>query len=69
VSFSTNAWLSYGRSEVTGQQFVWNIRTQSLEPQKKAGAAGNDRIRFVIQPDKPPQVSTPEKEKEKEKKP
>ena len=69
VSFNTNAWLSYGRNEVTGQKFVWNIRTQSLEPQKKSGAAGNDRIRFVIQPDKPTQVSTPEKEKEKEKKP
>jgi lipopolysaccharide transport protein LptA len=65
VSFNTNAWLSYGRSEVTGQQFVWNIRTQSLEPQKKAGAAGDGRIRFVIQPDKQPQVPTPDKDKEK----
>jgi lipopolysaccharide transport protein LptA len=68
VSFNNDAFLSYGRTEVSGQQFVYNVRKQALEPQTKSGAASDGRIRFVIQPDKSPQVS-PEKEKEKEKKP
>ena len=39
VSFNTDAFLSYGRNEATGQQFVYNIRKQSLEPgQAKPGA-------------------------------
>jgi len=69
VSFNTNAFLSYGRNEATGQRFAYNIRTQSLEPgQVKPGAnTGDGRVRFVIQPDKP--VTLPDKEKEKEKKP
>jgi lipopolysaccharide transport protein LptA len=66
VSFKTNAKLTYGRNEITGQQLVWNIRTQSLEPQKRPDASsGNGRIRFVIQPDKPPEVPKPEEESEK----
>ncbi|HEY6123900.1 MAG TPA: lipopolysaccharide transport periplasmic protein LptA [Steroidobacteraceae bacterium] len=66
VSFNTNAWLSYGRNEITGQQLVYNIRTQSVQTQPKPGAArGDGRIRLVIQPDKPPQLPVPEKEKEK----
>ncbi|HEU5137077.1 MAG TPA: lipopolysaccharide transport periplasmic protein LptA [Steroidobacteraceae bacterium] len=69
VSFNTNARLAYGRSEATGQHFVYNIRTQSLEPQKKSDAAGDGRIRFVIQPGKQPQITMPDKEKKKEKKP
>ena len=69
VSFNTNAFLSYGRNEATGQQFAYNIRTQSLEPgQVKPGAkTGDGRVRFVIQPDKP--VTLPDKDKDKEKKP
>jgi len=65
VSFNTNAFLSYGRNEATGQQFVYNIRKQSLEPgQAKPGASiGNGRVRFVIHPDKP--VTLPDKDKEK----
>jgi len=65
VSFNTNAFLSYGRNEATGQQFVYNIRAQSLQPgQAKPGAnSGNDRVRFVIHPDKP--VTLPDKDKEK----
>jgi lipopolysaccharide transport protein LptA len=64
VSFNTNAFLSYGRNEVTGQQFVYNIRTQSLQQQGKPGTSiGNGRVRIVIQPDKP--VTLPNKEKEK----
>jgi lipopolysaccharide transport protein LptA len=64
VSFNTNAFLSYGGNEVTGQQFVYNIRTQSLQQQGKPGAnIGNGRVRIVIQPDKP--VTLPDKNKEK----
>jgi lipopolysaccharide transport protein LptA len=66
VSFNTNAKLVYGRNEITGQQFVYNIRTQSVQGQPKKGAAGGDgRVRIVIQPDKPPQITTPDKDKEK----
>jgi lipopolysaccharide transport protein LptA len=69
VSLNTNAWLSYGRNEITGQQLVYNIRTQGMQPQTKPDkTSGNGRIRVVIQPDKPPQLPSPDKEK-KEKKP
>ena len=65
VSFNTNAFLSYGRNEATGQQFVYNIRTQSLQQgQAKPGTnIGDGRVRFVIHPDKP--VTLPDKNKEK----
>jgi lipopolysaccharide transport protein LptA len=65
VSFNTNAYLSYGSNEATGQKFTYNIRTQSLEPgQVKPGAStGDGRVRFVIRPDKP--VTLPDKDKEK----
>jgi len=65
VRFATDAWISYGRTEISGKQFVWNIRTQSLQPQTaKPGAdAGDGRVRFVIQPGKPPALPTPDKEK------
>jgi len=69
VSFSTDAWLSYGRNEITGQQLVYNIRAQGMQPQAKPDhGSGTGRIRVVIQPDKPPQLPSPDKEK-KEKKP
>ena len=69
VSFNTNAFLSYGRNEVTGQQFVYNIRTQSLQQgQAKPGAnIGDGRVRFVIHPDKPvtlPRKTTKEQREE-----
>lgn len=65
VSFNTNAWLSFGRNEITAQQLVYNIRTQTFQRQARPGAPSSDgRVRIVIQPDKPPQVSPiPEKEK------
>jgi len=64
VSFNTDAWLSYGRNEITGQQLVYNIRTQSVQGQAKPGASSGDgRVRIVIQPDKP--ITVPDKEKEK----
>jgi lipopolysaccharide transport protein LptA len=70
VSLNTNAWISYGRNEITGQQLAYNIRTQSVQSSAKTGKPiGNDRIRLVIQPDKPVQLPSPDKTKEKEKKP
>ena len=70
VSLNTDAWISYGRNEITGQQLAYNIRTQSVQSQAKPGKpTGNDRIRLVIQPDKPPQLPSPDKEKKEEKKP
>jgi lipopolysaccharide transport protein LptA len=59
VSFNTNAKLTYGRNEISGQQLVYNIRTQSVGGQKPGAAGGNDRVRIVIQPDKAPQTSAP----------
>jgi lipopolysaccharide export system protein LptA len=55
VSLSSNAWLSDGRNEITGQKLVYNIRSQSVQGQARPSAAsgGNDRIRIVIQPQKP----------------
>jgi lipopolysaccharide transport protein LptA len=66
VSFKTNAKLTYGRTEVTGQQFVYNIRTQSAGPPKPGAATGDGRVRFVIQPDKPQQTPAPDKDKDQE---
>jgi lipopolysaccharide transport protein LptA len=65
VTFNTNALLSYGRNEISGQQFAYNIRTQSVQGQTKPGAAGSGdgRVRIVIQPDKP--ITMPDKMKEK----
>ena len=64
VSFNTNAFLSYGPNEITGQQLVYNIRTQSVQGQARSGArTGDGRVRIVIQPDKP--VTLPDKNKEK----
>ena len=65
MSFNTNALLSYGRNEITGQQLVYNIRTQSVQGQKPGAASGDGRVRIVIQPDKPPQIPVPDKDAEK----
>jgi lipopolysaccharide transport protein LptA len=65
VSFKTNAKLTYGRNEITGQQLVYNIRTQSVQGQKAGAASGDGRVRIVIQPDKPPKIATPDKNEEK----
>ena len=67
VSFNTNAWLSYGRNEITGQQLVYNIRTQSVQGQPKPGASSGDgRVRIVIQPDKPPTLPDARKRQREE---
>jgi lipopolysaccharide transport protein LptA len=66
VSFLKDAWLSDGRNEISGQQLVYNIRTQSVKGQRQtSGSAGSTgRVRIVIQPGKPTTI-TPEKELEK----
>ena len=65
MSFIKDAWLSPdGRNEISGQQLVYNIRTQSFGRQRRpSGDSGSSgRVRIVIQPGKPPTIS-PEKEK------
>jgi lipopolysaccharide transport protein LptA len=66
VSFKTNAKLTYGRTEVTGQQFVYNIRTQSAGPPKPGAATGDGRVRFVFQPEKPLETPKPDKKEDEE---
>jgi len=65
VSFISEAWLTDGRNEISGQQLVYNIRTQSVQGHSKPNTDGSnsDRVRIVIQPGKPPEVTTPDKEK------
>lgn len=56
VSFSDNAWLSYGCTEVTGKQLVYNIKEQRLVGQTASTPAKDPvtgRVRFVIQPGAP----------------
>jgi lipopolysaccharide transport protein LptA len=50
VSFRQDAWLSYGCNEISGQQFAYNIKTQSLQPQSKPAGDRTDRVTFTIQP-------------------
>jgi len=50
VSFREDAWLSYGCNEISGQQFAYNIKTQSLQPQSKPAGDRTDRVTFTIQP-------------------
>jgi lipopolysaccharide transport protein LptA len=66
VSFSNGAWLSPdGRNEISAQQLVYNIRTQSVQDRSKSSGDGanSGRLRIVIQPGKPPTVTTPDQEK------
>jgi lipopolysaccharide transport protein LptA len=55
VSLTQDAWLLYGRNEITGQRLVYNVRSQSMQvkPRPSTAPAGGDRIRIVIQPQKP----------------
>jgi len=59
VSLNDDAWLLYGRNEITSQKLVYNLRTQSFQGQGRSGTGaaaspgGKDRIRIVIQPPKP----------------
>jgi lipopolysaccharide transport protein LptA len=65
VSFTSSAWLTDGRNEISGQQLVYNIRTQSVQGHSKSSSEGasTGRVRIVIQPGKPPAVTAPDKEK------
>ena len=51
VSLSDDAWLTDGKNQISGQNLVYNIRTQSVQGRPRAddrGTPGNDRIRIVI---------------------
>jgi lipopolysaccharide transport protein LptA len=52
VTFREKVWLSLdGCNEVTGQQLAYNIKTQSLQPQKQQAAGDRTgRVTFTIQP-------------------
>jgi len=53
VSFRENAWLTPdGCNEITGNQMVYNIKTQSMQAQPGGTAApgAGGRVRIVIQP-------------------
>jgi len=52
VTFREDVWLSLdGCNEITGQQLAYNIKTQSLQPQKQQPAGDRPgRVTFVIQP-------------------
>jgi lipopolysaccharide transport protein LptA len=64
VSFETDAWLAFGQNELSGQQLVYNIRTQSVQGQKASpGNPDKSRIKLVIQPAKPPETPAADKEK------
>lgn len=54
VSFSDNAWLSDGCTEITGKQLVYNIKEQRVLGQTPSTSTTTDpvtgRVRIVIQP-------------------
>lgn len=66
VSLITDAWLSDGRNEISGQKLVYNIRTQSVQGQARPNADGKDpeRVRIVIQPREPGEKAPPKEEQQ-----
>ena len=51
VSLSNEAWLTDGKNQISGQNLVYNIRTQSVQGRPRTNSAeksGKDRIRIVI---------------------
>src|SRR6185369_11240201 len=50
VSFRDNAWLSDGCNQITGQELVYNIKTQSVQGQSRPKQGSDGRIRITIQP-------------------
>ena len=50
VSFRENAWLSDGCNQITGQELVYNIKTQSVQGQSRPAQGSDGRIRITIQP-------------------
>jgi len=54
VTFREDVWLSLdGCNEITGQQLAYNIKAQSLQPQKQQPASPTGRVTFTIQPGGP----------------
>ncbi len=54
VSFRENAWLTPdGCNEITGDQMVYNIKTQTMQGQPGGTATPGGRVRIVIQPGSP----------------
>ena len=55
VSLKDQAQLSDGCNEISGEQLVYNIRTQSVQAQSvpAAGGNGDGRVRITIQPESP----------------
>jgi lipopolysaccharide transport protein LptA len=51
VSFREDAWLTFGCNEITGQQFAYNLKTQSFQGQDQQPAGTRiGRVTFTIQP-------------------
>lgn len=53
VTLKENAWLSDGRSEIRGQQLVYEIAAQRVQAGKTTGS--NERVRIVIRPQTAPE--------------
>ena len=48
IPLSRSAWLSDGRSEISGEELVYNVREQRVQAQAPAGRS--DRVRITIRP-------------------
>jgi lipopolysaccharide transport protein LptA len=57
VTLKENAWLSDGRSEIRGEQLVYEIAAQRVQAGKTTGS--DERVRIVIRPQEatPPKVT------------
>jgi len=53
VTLKENAWLSDGRSEIRGQQLVYEIAAQRVQAGKSTGS--DERVRIVIRPQTAPE--------------
>jgi len=53
VTLKENAWLSDGRSEIRGQQLVYEIAAQRVQAGKTTGS--DERVRIVIRPQTAPE--------------
>lgn len=57
VRLSKGAWLTYGRYEITGSEFTYNIRLEQV--QSSTSASENDRVHITIVPKADSQESRP----------
>ena len=53
MTLKENAWLSDGRSEIRGQQLVYEIAAQRVQAGKSTGS--DERVRIVIRPQTAPE--------------